>query len=162
MTELFVPTKHKIVLTHRQFATFALLLMATMSGAHPGRGAEWQPPVEPGSWQETRENLQTKGVITKKPWIFFGALETDTTLAAEYLSNLRSSDSTTTFDGLLLIKRSQAGEGTSTDWTARPLTMRAICQEGRLERQGADGVWSPYPGRADTAAKVSWICQQTR
>ena len=159
---MLVCNQHAIALMHRRFATVGLLIAAISAVAAPVRSAEWQPPVEPGSWQQTRENLQTKGVITKKPWIFVGALENDTTLAAEYLSNLRGSDTTTTFDGLLLIKRSQAGAGTSTDWTARALTMRAICAEGRLERQSADGAWSDYSGRADTASKVNWICQQTR
>ena len=159
---MLVCNQHAIALMHRRFATVGLLIAAISAVAAPVRSAEWQPPVEPGSWQQTRENLQTKGVITKKPWIFVGALETDTTLAAEYLSNLRGSDNTTTFDGLLLIKRSQAGAGTSTDWSARALTMRAICAEGRLERQSADGAWSDYSGRADTASKVNWICQQTR
>jgi len=147
---------------HRRVATFAGLMMAITSFTPPGRSAEWQPPVEPESWKEIRQDLQTKGVITEKPWLFFGALQNDTTLAAEYLSNLRASDNSTAFDGLLLIKRIQTDEKTSMDWTARPLTMRAICAEGRIERQDADGTWSSYPGRVDTSAKVSWICEQNR
>jgi len=147
---------------HRRFATVGLLTAAISAIAPSVHSAEWKPPEEPESWQQVRQRLETKGTVEKSPWIFVGALETDTTRAAEYLSNPRGSDSTTTFDALLLIKRSQSGEERSREWTARPLTMRAICPEGRLERQGADGVWSAYPGRADTAAKVSWICQQTR
>ena len=134
--------------------------MALSAVAIPGRSAEWQPPREPESWGQIRQTLEREGVITKRPWVFFGSLENDTTLAAEYLSNLRASGSNTSFDGLLLIKRSDPDVSTSPNWIARPLTMRAICSEGRLERQGADGAWSDYSGRADTAAKVHWICQQ--
>ncbi len=134
--------------------------MAMSALAVPGHSAEWQPPAEPELWKQIRQKLETKGVIAKRRWIFFGSLENDTTLAAEYLSNLRASDHSTSFDGLLLIQRSPAGKETTPDWRARPLTMRAICSEGRLERLGSDGVWSDYSGRADTAAKVSWICRQ--
>jgi len=155
-------TREKTALTHRRFTTVALLIMAITSVTRPGSSAEWQPPQEPEMWQQIRQTLQREGMIAESAWIFFGSLENDTTLAAEYLSNPRATDNGTAFDGLLLLKRSETKEGTPPGWTARPLSMRAICSEGRLERQGADGAWSDYSGRPDTAAKVSWICQQDR
>jgi len=123
--------------------------------AMPTLGALWQPPAEPQHWGQIRETLQGKGLMSQAKWIFFGALENDNTQAAEYLSNLQTSQGAVAFDGLLLLKRAGASE-----WVVRPLKMRAICAEGRLERRGQDGLWSDYSGRPDTARKVEWICRQ--
>lgn len=86
--------------------------MAITSVTRPGYSAEWKPPQEPEMWQQIRQTLQTKGIIAESAWIFFGSLENDTKLAAEYLSNPRATDNGTAFDGLLLLKRSQTKEGT--------------------------------------------------
>ena len=123
--------------------------------AMPAFGAPWQPPAEPKQWQQVRETLQSQGLISPTNWIFFGAMENATTQAAEYLSNLQPKQDSVVFDGLLLLKRSPDAE-----WVLRPLVMRAICKEGRLERRNANGEWADYSGRADTADKVEWICRQ--
>ena len=125
--------------------------------AMPAFAAQWQPPAEPEPWQQVRETLQSKGLISPSNWIFFGALENATTQAAEYLSNLQPEGETVVFDGLLVLKRDPDAE-----WFLRPLVMRALCTEGRLERRNANGEWAEYSGRADTAAKVGWICNQKR
>jgi len=125
--------------------------------AMPAFAAQWQPPAEPEPWQQVRETLQSKGLISPTNWIFFGALETSTTQAAEYLSNLQPKGEAVFFDGLLVLKRNPDAE-----WVLRPLVMRALCNEGRLERRNANGEWADYSGRADTAAKVGWICHQKR
>ena len=57
------------------------------------------------------------------------------------------------FDGLLVLKRNPDAE-----WVLRPLVMRALCNEGRLERRNANGEWADYSGREGTADKVEWIC----
>jgi hypothetical protein len=36
--------------------------------------------------------------------------------------------------------------------------MRALCADGRLERQGSDGSWQAYQGRGPQDKKVAWIC----
>lgn len=125
--------------------------------AMPAFAAQWQPPAEPQQWQQVRESLQSKGLISPTNWIFFGALESSTTQAAEYLSNLQPEGEAMVFDGLLVLKRDPDAE-----WVLRPLVMRALCNEGRLERRNANGEWADYSGRADTAAKVGWICSQKR
>ena len=125
--------------------------------AMPAFAAQWQPPAEPEPWQQVRETLQSKGLISPSNWIFFGALENATTQAAEYLSNLQPEGEAVVFDGLLVLKRDPDAE-----WVLRPLVMRAMCKEGRLERRNANGEWADYSGRADTAAKVGWICRQKR
>ena len=121
--------------------------------AIPAYAAQWQPPAEPQQWQQVRETLQSKGLISPTNWIFFGALETATTQAAEYLSNLQPKGEAVVFDGLLVLKRNPDAE-----WVLRPLVMRALCNEGRLERRNANGEWADYSGREDTADKVEWIC----
>ena len=138
------------------YTRLALRTLAMTAIAMPTLGALWQPPAEPQHWGQIRDTLQNKGRISKAKWIFFGALENDNTQAAEYLSNLQVSQGAVAFDGLLLLKRAGASE-----WVVRPLQMRAICAEGRLERRGQDGLWSDYSGRPDTARKVEWICRQT-
>ena len=121
--------------------------------AIPAFAAQWQPPAEPKPWQQVRESLQKKGLISPANWIFFGALENATTQAAEYLSNLQPKGEAVVFDGLLVLKRDPDAE-----WVLRPLVMRALCKEGRLERRNANGEWANYSGREDTASKVGWIC----
>ena len=125
--------------------------------AMPAFAAQWQPPAEPEPWQQVRESLQSKSLISPANWIFFGALENATTQAAEYLSNLQPKGEAVVFDGLLVLKRDP-----DTEWVLRPLVMRALCKEGRLERRNSNGEWADYSGRADTAAKVGWICRQKR
>ena len=125
--------------------------------AMPAFAAQWQPPAEPEPWQQVRESLQSKSLISPANWIFFGALENATTQAAEYLSNLQPKGEAVVFDGLLVLKRDP-----DTEWVLRPLVMRALCKEGRLERRNSNGEWADYSGRADTAAKVGWICNQKR
>ncbi|EAU73029.1 hypothetical protein [Synechococcus sp. RS9916] len=125
--------------------------------AMPAFAAQWQPPAEPEPWQQVRESLQSKSLISPANWIFFGALENATTQAAEYLSNLQPKGEAVVFDGLLVLKRDPDAE-----WVLRPLVMRALCKEGRLERRNSNGEWADYSGRADTAAKVGWICRQKR
>ena len=125
--------------------------------AMPAFAAQWQPPAEPEPWQQVRETLQSKGLISPSNWIFFGALENATTQAAEYLSNLQPEGEAMVFDGLLVLKRDPDAE-----WVLRPLVMRALCKEGRLERRNTNGEWADYSGRADTAAKVGWICRPKR
>ena len=125
--------------------------------AMPAFAAQWQPPAEPQQWQQVRESLQSKGLISPTNWLFFGALESSTTQAAEYLSNLQPKGEAVVFDGLLVLKRDP-----DTEWVLRPLVMRALCKEGRLERRNSNGEWADYSGRADTAAKVGWICRQKR
>ena len=133
-----------------------LLTIAWTAIAMQGLSASWQPPQEPYSWSSIRRSLQNEGAIAKRPWIFFGSLENDTTQAAEYLSNLHGDQDVVVFDGLLLLRRSN-----DSVWKIQPLTMRAICAEGQLERQGRDGLWDDYPDRPNTASKVDWICQRS-
>ncbi len=137
-------------LAHHVFTTLAMTAIAI-----PALSANWQPPQEPTQWLSVRQSLQSAGTIAVAPWIFFGSLDRESTQAAEYLSNLRAEDGLVEFDGLLLLKRSSASP-----WSVRPLTMRAICREGRLERQQTDGSWEDYSGRPGTREKVDWICQQ--
>lgn len=137
------------------FACLAIRTFTMTAIAIPTFGAQWQPPAEPKQWQEVRETLESKGLISPTNWIFFGALENATTQAAEYLSNLQPKQDAVVFDGLLLLKRSPDAK-----WVLRPLVMRAICTEGRLERRNANGEWADYSGRAGTADKVEWLCRQ--
>ena len=143
------------VLKPSLFARLALRTFAMTAIVMPALAAPWQPPAEPQHWNDIRSTLQSKGQMPQADWIFFGALENERTQAAEYLSNLNRNQNAVTFDGLLLLKRPDSKE-----WSIRPLLMRAICSEGRLERRNQAGQWSDYSGRADTANKVEWICRQ--
>ncbi|MGC6482254.1 MAG: hypothetical protein ACON4T_01595 [Synechococcus sp.] len=127
----------------------------TTAIAVPACGAQWDPPTEPDHWTTIRDSIQSQGLISPADWIFFGALDSETTQAAEYLSNLRSDQNAVVFDGLLLLKRDPKAE-----WAIRPLMMRALCKEARLERRNPEGQWTDYSGRPDTARKVEWICRQ--
>ena len=137
--------------------SLALRTLAMTVIAMPGISADWRPPQEPERWALIRRTLQGAGRIDNADWVFFGSLETDTTQAAEYLRNLRpqtQGGDGVVFDGLLLLKRTE-----DSDWRVRPLTMRALCGDQRLQRLGTDGRWSDYSGRQGTDVKVGWICR---
>ena len=71
--------------------------------AIPAFAAQWQPPAEPKPWQQVRESLQKKGLISPANWIFFGALENATTQAAEYLTLVENLRAALDGDGLDLV-----------------------------------------------------------
>ena len=110
--------------------------------------ADWTPAPEPSTWQRLRrDHLQGQG------WLFVEATETPQFEAAEYLRNPSAADGTVEVEAALLMRR--AGQ---TSWNARLIPMRAVCDEGRLERRDPDGRWQRYPGRPGTLVKVRWIC----
>ena len=88
-------------------------------------------------------------------WIFIDAMTNPKAEAAEYLRDLERRDNTVLFLAALLLRRQ--GEPT---WTVRLIRMRALCDQGALERRDASDAWTTYPGRAGTAGRVRWICSQ--
>ena len=121
--------------------------LALVAVAAPVR-AQWAPSLESSAWRELRRRE-----LPGSGWRFVEATRTEQLQAAEYLRHPRAVADTVELEaGLLLLRAGQ------TDWTSRVLPMRAICNEGRMERQGANGQWTPYPGRPGTAVKVRWIC----
>lgn len=113
----------------------------------------WQPQPEPAIWREQRSALAEQYPQLAAPWIFMEADSDDRRRVAEYLRNRRSSaDGTVRFDALLMLRRG------SSPWVVRSLPMRALCQDGVLQRRGADQQWETYPSRPGSADRVSWIC----
>ena len=110
--------------------------------------APWAPAVESAEWRERRHRE-----LPGSDWRFVEATRTEQLQAAEYLRHPKAVADTVELEAGLLLRRSG-----QTDWTSRVLPMRAMCSEGRMERMGADGQWTPYPGRPGTAVKVRWIC----
>ncbi len=74
--------------------------------------------------------------------------------AAEYLADAVRQGQAVKFQGAVLVRRGAVETG----WRVRELSMRALCADGRLERQGTDGSWQAYPGRGPQDKKVAWIC----
>ena len=112
--------------------------------------AQWQPAEEPADWQAVRkQHLPGEG------WTFMEAVASPDLQAAEYIRNRRPVQGAVELEAGLLLKRSG-----QQSWTSRVLAMRADCSAGHLDRRGPDGQWTRYPGRADTAVKVRWICTQ--
>ena len=112
--------------------------------------ADWVPQTEPPRWSELRQRE-----LPGDGWRFMEAMRNDQVEAAEYLRFPTAVGETVELEAGLLLRRSG-----QPDWTSRVLPMRAVCQDGRMERKSADGQWTPYPGRAGTAVKVRWICSQ--
>ena len=112
--------------------------------------ADWLPQTEPPLWSELRQRE-----LPGEGWRFMEAMRNDQVEAAEYLRFSTAVGETVELEAGLLLRRSG-----QPDWTSRVLPMRAVCRDGRMERKGADGQWTPYPGRAGTAVKVRWICSQ--
>ena len=54
--------------------------------------------------------------------------------------------------GLLLRRADQS------EWTAKVIPMRVVCDAGRMDRLDSVGKWSAYPSRPDTPVKVAWMC----
>ena len=115
--------------------------------------AHWHPEPEPLAWSRLRKTHLPGG-----GWTFVDAMVKPQLQAAEYLRSPRVS--TTRSDGIvveieagLLLKRADQSE-----WKAKVISMRAVCDAGRMDRQDSIGRWSAYPSRPDTPVKVAWMC----
>ena len=117
--------------------------------------AQWAPSAEPAAWRSIRQDLEASERLEPNGWIFIDAMTNPKAEAAEYLRDLERRDNTVLFLAALLLRRQ--GEPT---WTVRLIRMRALCDQGGLERRDASDSWTPYPGRAGTAGRVRWICAQ--
>ena len=117
--------------------------------------AQWSPAPEPATWRSVRQSLEASERLQPNGWIFIDAMTTPKAEAAEYLRNLERSDKTVRFQAALVLRRQGQPE-----WTVRLIRMRALCDQGVLERRDASDEWSSYPGRAGTAGRVRWICSQ--
>ena len=113
----------------------------------------WAPQQEPGFWQSVRQELTQSHALPDAPWIYLESLQSEKLQASEYLSELDRVSDLAYFQGALILRRSPA-----TAWTVRIHKMRALCDEGSLQRQNSSGGWTDYPGRPDTPRKVQWIC----
>ena len=110
--------------------------------------ADWSPSPEPKPWQQRRQSL-----LPGDGWRFVDATSTDQFEAGEYIRRPRTVGDSVELDAGLILKKAD-----QTKWSARVVPMRAVCLQDRLERKDANGVWTPYPGRAGTAVRVRWIC----
>ena len=117
--------------------------------------AQWSPSAEPVAWRSIRQNLEASERLEPNGWIFIDAMTNPKAEAAEYLRDLERRDNTVLFLAALLLRRQ--GEPT---WTVRLIRMRALCDQGALERRDASDAWTTYPGRPGTAGRVRWICSQ--
>ena len=117
--------------------------------------AQWSPSAEPVAWRSIRQDLEASERLEPNGWIFIDAMTNPKAEAAEYLRDLERRDNTVLFLAALLLRRQ--GEPT---WTVRLIRMRALCDQGALERRDASDAWTAYPGRAGTAGRVRWICSQ--
>ena len=130
-----------------------VLALAGCLAALPAAAEGWSPGPEPAVWSQTRQQLQASGAMTDRPWQFMEALETPAVMAGEYLSDRTRTTAGVEFEAALLLRRNG-----SEDWQVRELTMRALCNQQRLQRRSSDNQWLDYVGRDDTALKVAWIC----
>ena len=117
--------------------------------------AQWAPSPEPTAWREIRLALEDSGRLQPSGWIYIDAMTNPKLEAGEYLRDLQRYDNTVRFQAALLLRRD--GEEA---WRVRLITMRALCDQGVLERRDDSEAWVPYPGRAGTAGRVRWICSQ--
>ena len=117
--------------------------------------AQWSPSAEPVAWRSIRQDLEASERLEPNGWIFIDAMTNPKAEAAEYLRDLERRDNTVLFLAALLLRRQ--GEPT---WTVRLIRMRALCDQGALERRDASDAWTAYPGRPGTAGRVRWICSQ--
>ena len=117
--------------------------------------AQWAPSPEPTAWREIRLDLEDSGRLQPSGWIYIDAMTNPKLEAGEYLRDLQRYDNTVRFQAALLLRRD--GEEA---WRVRLITMRALCDQGVLERRDDSDAWAPYPGRAGTAGRVRWICSQ--
>ena len=117
--------------------------------------AQWAPAAEPTAWRLIRQNLEASGRLQPSGWIYIDAMTKPKVEAGEYLRDLQRYDNTVRFQAALLLRRD--GEEA---WRVRLITMRALCDQGVLERRDDSDAWAPYPGRAGTAGRVRWICSQ--
>ena len=117
--------------------------------------AQWSPSSEPVAWRSIRQDLEASERLEPNGWIFIDAMTNPKAEAAEYLRDLERRDNTVLFLAALLLRRQ--GEPT---WTVSLIRMRALCDQGALERRDASDAWTAYPGRAGTAGRVRWICSQ--
>ena len=117
--------------------------------------AQWSPSAEPAAWRSIRQDLEASERLEPNGWIFIDAMTNPKAQAAEYLRDLERRDNTVLFHAALLLRRQ--GEPT---WTVRLIRMRALCDQGALERRDASDAWTTYPGRPGTAGRVRWICSQ--
>ena len=130
----------------------ACFLAAALFSA-PVLAEAWQPQSESPKWVKVREGLTLSGDLPSKPWVFMEGLHTPAIRAAEYLVDPTRTPLGVEFDGALLLQKKEA-----VDWQVRLVRMRALCNQRRLQRLSAKGVWLDYIGRDDTSAKVQWIC----
>lgn len=126
---------------------FAVLPLAAWSNS-------FKPAVESDFWKQTRGGLLSAGKLTAAQWIFVEGMTSPELDAAEYLADAVRQGQAVKFQGAVLVRRG----GVETDWRVRELSMRALCTDGRLERQGSDGSWQAYQGRGPQDKKVAWIC----
>ena len=131
----------------------SLLALVSVLGALPAAAEGWSPAPEPAVWVQIRQQLQTSGAMTDRPWQFMEALETPELMAGEYLSGRTPTSAGVEFDAALLLRRAGVE-----DWQVRELRMRALCNQQRLQRRVGETQWVDYVGRDDTASKVAWIC----
>ena len=129
-----------------------LIALATLQPAVWSK--PFQPDAESDFWKQTREGLLTTGELTKTRWVFVEGMTSSELDAAEYLADSVRQGETVGFQAAVLVRRGGAKSG----WRVRELPMRALCAEGRLERQGLDGGWQPYQGRGPQARTMAWIC----
>ena len=114
----------------------------------------FQPAVESDFWKQTRGGLLSAGQLTTARWIFVEGMTSPELDAAEYLADAARQGQAVQFQAAVLVRRG----GVETGWRVRELSMRALCMDGRLERQGSDGSWQAYKGRGPQDKKVAWIC----
>ncbi len=113
----------------------------------------WQPRPEPVLWRDQRHALIDQHPQLAERWHFIDAQITDSRRVAEYLRQRRpSADGSVHFEALLMLRRG------SDPWVVRSLPMRALCQEGELQRLDSDQQWETYPSRPGSADRVAWIC----
>ena len=115
--------------------------------------ANWQPEPEPLVWSRLR-----KTHLPGEGWTFVDAMSSPKLQAAEYLRSPRaaiteSSGVVVDIEAGLLLRRSDQSE-----WTAKVIPMRVVCDAGRMDRLDSNGKSSAYPSRPDTPVKVAWMC----
>ena len=130
----------------------ACLVAAAVFSA-PVLAEAWQPQSESPKWAKVRQELTLAGDLPSKPWVFMEGLHTPAIRAAEYLGDPARTSLGVEFDGALLLQKKEA-----VDWQVRLVRMRALCNQRRLQRLSAKGVWLDYIGRDDTSARAQWIC----